>query len=310
MALKFTSKILLAKIETSYGVDPTPSGAANAILATNVVLSPMEGNDVSRDLETPYLGAQATIPTELHMKISFKVELQGGGTAGTPPGWGPLLRACAVAETVAAGTSVTYNPITDSHESIALHLWIDGTRYVLLGGRGSCKINVTAQAIPYLEFEFQGFFTQPGEQARPTPTLTGFQKPSVATKANTPTFTIAGSNFTMRSFKLDLGNKIENRFLIGSESVLITDRADMIETSVEATLLTTFNPFTQAAAQSAVPVKLVHGTTAGKIATLNAPTAQLQRLQSLENQQGVLEWPLRMVPLPTSGNDQWTLVLT
>ncbi|HFQ15140.1 MAG TPA: hypothetical protein ENK41_02190 [Rhodobacteraceae bacterium] len=310
MAIKWRSKILLAEIESSYGSDPSPTGSANAVLATDVQLTPMEGNDVSRDLETPYLGAQATIPTELHSKLSFKVEMAPSGTAGTAPAWGPLLRACAVAETIVASTSVTYNPITDSHESLTFHLWIGSTRYVLLGSRGNCMIRADAQGIPYLEFEFTGLFSQPSEVSRPTPTLSGFQKPLVATSTNTPTFTLGGTSFVMRSARLDLGNQVENRFLVGSESVLITDKAEVFETTVEAVALTTFNPFSLAAAQSSVAVSLVHGTAAGAIATLAIPTAQMQRPQGLENAQDIKEWPMRLVPLPSSGNDQWTLTLT
>ncbi len=292
------------------GTDPSPTGSANAVLATDVQLTPMEGNDVSRDLETPYLGAQATIPTELHSKLSFKVEMAPSGTAGTAPAWGPLLRACAVAETIVASTSVTYNPVSDSHESLTFHLWIGDTRYVLLGARGNCTIRIGAQGIPYLEFEFTGLFSTPSEATRPTPSFSGFKKPLVATTTNTPTFTLGGTSFVMRSASLDLGNQVENRFLIGSESVLITDKAEVFETTVEAVPLTTFDPFTLAADQSSVAVSVVHGTAAGAISTLSIPTAQMQRPQGLENAQDIKEWPLRLVPLPSSGNDQWTLVLT
>ena len=93
-ALKWRNKILLAKIETTYGVDAVPVAATNGILATDVKLQPMEGTDVSRDLDLPYFGAQGTIPNELNAKLSFKVELAPSGSAGTVPGWGPLLRAC------------------------------------------------------------------------------------------------------------------------------------------------------------------------------------------------------------------------
>ncbi len=310
MPIKWRSKIILAEIESAYGTDPSPTGSANAVLATDVQITPMEGNDVSRDLETPWLGAQATIPTELHAKLSFKVELAPSGTAGSAPAWGVLLRGCAVAETIVASTSVTYNPITDSHESLTFHLWIGSTRYVLLGARGNCMISVDAQGIPYLEFEFTGLFSQPSEQARPTPDTSAWQKPLVATTANTPTFTMAGTSFVMRRARLDLGNQVENRFLVGSESVLITDKSESFETTVEAVALTTFNPFSLAAAQSSVAVSLVHGTAAGAISTLSLPAAQMQRPQGLENAQDIKEWPLRLVPLPTSGNDQWTLTLT
>jgi tail tube protein len=310
MPIKWKTKILLAKIEATYGVDAAPTGAANAILATDVIWTPMEGSDVSRDLETPYMGAQGTIPIELHAKLAFKVELSPSGSAGTAPAWGPLLRACAVAEVITAGVSVAYNPVSDNHESLSMHLWIDGTRYVMVGGRGNCSIMVNAQGVPYLEFEFTGLYSTPAETARVTPSLGAFKKPQVATNTNTPGFTINAADFVMRSCKLDLGNQVENRFLIGSEGILITDKSDVVEATIEAVQLTTFDPFTLAEAQTGVALNLVHGTGAGRITTLDVPTAQIQRPQGLLEAQGIKEWPLRFVPLPAIGNDQWTLTLT
>lgn len=310
MPIKWRSKILLAKIETVYGTDSAPTGGANAILATNIVLTPMEGQDVNRDLELPWLAAQATIPAGLHSRIQFRVEMVPSGAAGTAPAWGPLLQVCAVAETIAASTSVTYNPVTDSHKSATIHFWVGGTRYVLKGTRGSCVMRFNAQGIPYLEFDLRGLFALPSEQSRPTPTLSAFLKPDLVTSARTPTFEIDETAFVMRSFALDLGNRVEPRFLVGSESILITDKAEIATCQVEAVPLSTFDPFDLALDQELVPIELVHGTVAGRIATLEIDAAQLQRPQGLENAQDVKEWPLRLVPLPTAGNDQWTLTLT
>lgn len=309
--LYWDSKILLFKIETAYGVDPVPTAAANAILATNVKFQPMEGTDVSRNLELPYLGAQGTIPNELHAKISFDVELAPSGTAGTAPAWAPLLRACGVAQVVNAGVSCVYNPISTNHESGTMYLWIDSTRYVARGMRGTAKMLVNAQGIAYLQFEFTGLFVAPAETARPSPvTLSAFQKPQVATTANTPTFTIGGVAFVMRSFELDLKNQVEPRFLIGAEAILITQREDMIKCVVEAQPLTAYNPFTKAQNQTADVISLIHGTGAGRVSTLAVPAAQVQRLPGLESAQKIKEWPLSLMPLPVAGNDQWTLTLT
>lgn len=312
MPLKWKSKVLLAKIEDTYGVDAAPTGAANAILATNVRLSPMEGQDVSRDLELPYLGAQASIPTELHAKLTFNVEMTPSGAAGVAPAWGVLLRACAVAEVITADTSVVYSPVTDGHESITLYQWIDSTLYMFKGARGTGTIRVNAQGIVYLELEFTGLWTIPSETPQVTPDLAAqlAAKPKVATSANTPVFTFGGSSLVMRSFALNLGNSVETRFLIGSESVLITDKAETIETTVEAVPLTTLDPFTLAKQQSTAAISLTHGTAAGSISTLAVPAFQMQRLQSLENQQNIVEWPLRGTPLWVNGNDQWALTLT
>lgn len=310
MALQWNSKILLAKIETTYGTNANPTGGSNGILATEVKLTPMDGNDLSRDLDLPYFAAQGTIPVELHSKLSFKIELSPSGSAGVAPNWGPLLRGCAIAETIVATTSVTYNPITTGQESLTFYFQIEGTLQKITGARGNCTLTLDAQGIPYLEFDFTGLWVTPTEAARDLPTLSGFKKPEAATSTNTPTFSIAATDMVVRSAKLNFGNKVENRFLIGSESVRITGKDESFETTVEAVALGTLNPFALAEAQTLVAVSLVHGTGAGKITTLTIPTAQMQRPQGLENAQGIVEWPLRLVPRPTSGNDQWTLALT
>ncbi len=310
MPIFWKNKILLAKIEASYGTDPEPTAADNAILAVDIRLTPMEGQDVSRDLDLAYFGNQGTVPVELHTKIAFKVELSPSGTAGTAPPWGPLLRACAVAETIDAGTSVTYNPITEAQESIWIELFIGNTRFRLAGSRGTCVIRIDAQGIPYLEFEFTGLFAPAAEATRGAPALGAFQKPLVATTLNTPTFTLNAVPLVMRSFALNIGNTVEGRFLVGAEAIIITERDSQIETTVEAVPVSTFNPFQLAQAQTDVAIALTHGTAAGRIATLAVASAQMQRPQGLENAQNIAEWPLRLAARPVAGNDDWTLTLT
>lgn len=310
MALFWRSKRLLIKPETVYNTDPAPTGAANAILAVDVKVMPMEGKDVSRELDLPFFGAQPTLPADLHAKISFKVELAPSGLAGTAPAWGPLLRGCGCAQTIVAATSVTYNPITTGIESVTIYLYIENTLYKISGARGTVKFALDASGIPYMEYEFTGLFTLPVEGVKPTVDLTAFAKPRLASSANTPTFNINGVTMPMRSYSLDMGNAVETRFLIGSESVLITDHAEQMEIKVEAVPLTILNPYQLAANQTDVAVNLIHGIGAGARATIAIPKMQMQRPAGLDNQQNIVEWTLRGVPQPNLGNDQWTLALT
>ena len=99
-AIKFDSKILLAKIEVTYATDVVPTGAADAVLAKNIELRPMEGQDVSRELEQPYIGAQEELPVGLYSVLTYEVEAVGSGSTGVAPAWGPLMRSCGVAEVV------------------------------------------------------------------------------------------------------------------------------------------------------------------------------------------------------------------
>jgi hypothetical protein len=309
--IKWNSKIVLAKIETAYATDPTPTGAANAMLLTDVVLQPMEGEDVSRNLEMAYLGAQEEFPTGLRAVLSGSFEMVGSGTAGTAPAWGPLLRMCAAAEVATVGTKIEYMPVSDGHESGAIYFMIGTWLHKILGGRGTAVFSVNAQGIPVCRVTITGLFVRPLDQARPTPVTTAFQRPQVATKANTPTFTIGGTPFVMRSFSFDLGNDVQPRLLVGVERIVIVDRNESMKMTVEAVPAATYDPYSVAEEGTRQAVALVHGTIAGKITRIDAGQAQQKRLMGFENGQKVLEWPLEFRPLPTSaGNDQWKVTLT
>ncbi|MEQ3671490.1 MAG: phage tail tube protein [Pseudophaeobacter sp.] len=307
--LYWKDKRLLFGIEATYGVDPGPTGAANAILAQEVTLKPMEGQDQERDLEQPGMGANGSIPTEVHSTLSFTTDLSASGAAGTAPAWGPLLRACGVAETITPATSVAYTPVGKDHEAGTFHLNISGTRYVIRGARGKAELMLDAQATPKIKFDFTGLFTLPTDVAAPAVDLVSWVEPLVVSHQNTPTFTIDGVGFVMKTAKLNLGNKVETRFLVGAERVLIVDKSELFETTVEAKPLADYNPFQKALSMTQVPVELVHGTQAGKIVTLNLPTAQMQR-PSLSQSQDIKEWPLSLVPRPATENAQWSLILT
>lgn len=309
--LRWKNKVLLAKIESAYATSPTPTGAANAILATDVELRPMEGEDVNRNLELPYLAAQATIAAALSATLTFSTELAGSGTAGVAPAWGVLARGCALAETITPDTSVAYSPVSIAHESLWLVLNIDGVQHVLMGARGTADLQVNAQGIPKLRWTFTGLFVQPTDTAPATPTLTAFKAPLVASKANTPTFTIDAVPLVLRSATFSLANDVQKRLLVGKEEILIVDRAESLNCVVEATQLATFNPFALSADPAErVAVSLVHGTAAGNIATLALPTAQVKRPTGYQNNQGLLEWPLNLSALPSAGNDQFSLTMT
>lgn len=309
MALFWREKLILAAIESTYGTDVNPGGAA-AILAKEVSLTPMEGQDLDRDLELPYFGEQGTVPIDLHSKLSFKVELAPAGTAGVAPAWGPLIRACGVAETIVPDTSVTYNPITNGVESLTFHIMIGTTRHVIVGTRGTATFEMTASNIPYLMFEFTGLFTLPTEATRPTPVYTAWQKPQAVSK-NFSELTLAGnSGLVIRKFMMNMGNQVEPRFLIGPEEILITGKSEQIELTMQAVPLTTFDPYALAFNQADVAISMRHGVGAGRIFTFATPIAQMQRPQGVETPQDIVEWPLRLVPKTNVGNDQWTLTLT
>ena len=98
----FRRKSILAKIETTYGTDAVPTGAANAIVMRNVNFTPLEPEYADRDIARDYLGHSEQLVVSSKVALSYEVELAGSGTAGTAPAWGPLARACGFGQTILA----------------------------------------------------------------------------------------------------------------------------------------------------------------------------------------------------------------
>lgn len=101
MSLFARKALVLAKVESTPGVDSSPAGA-DAILCRNVRLTPMNAEFASRDLVRSYFGNSENLPAAVHAVLEMETELQGSGTPGTAPKWGRLLRGAACSETTLA----------------------------------------------------------------------------------------------------------------------------------------------------------------------------------------------------------------
>jgi hypothetical protein len=102
MTLLTNKRVLVSKIEVTYGTDPVPTGAANAMLISAPTVTPMEATMVARANIKPYLGNDPQILAAIYSKLDFEVELAGTATPGTAPPWGPQMRACGFSETLLA----------------------------------------------------------------------------------------------------------------------------------------------------------------------------------------------------------------
>lgn len=310
MGLFWKNKALLVKSEATYGVDPVPTAGANGMLVQNLSVVPMKGQDVSRELDRAFFGAQQLFPVGLYVELSFDVELAGHATRGTAPGWGPIAKACGMSEVASAGTSVVYLPVSSGLSSATCYFHVGGTRQIITGCRGTAVLKLNANSLPKMSVKLTGLYQEPTDTAGVSPTVTQFQQPLPVTKANTATFTINGVNAVMRSFEFDLARQVEPRLLVGLEEIVIVDSAETITTQIEATAMAAINPFALAKNQTSFAVNLVHGAGSGKIVTINAPTCTLNRPESYANTQNIWEWPLKIMALPSAGNDQFTITLT
>lgn len=100
MSLLTRKRVVLAKKETSYGVDPTPTGSANAMLVKNLTANVLQADKVVRDLIRPFLGNSENLMATQLSVINFEVEAAGAGAAGQIPAYDELLLACGMQRTI------------------------------------------------------------------------------------------------------------------------------------------------------------------------------------------------------------------
>jgi hypothetical protein len=108
--------LILGKLESTYGTDPVPTGAANAILVGNLKPFELKSNNISRDLMRGYMGGSEEIVGSNHGGLSFDVEFQSSGSMTTPtkPAWNDLLQIAGFKDGAGtAGSRVEYDLVSD-----------------------------------------------------------------------------------------------------------------------------------------------------------------------------------------------------
>ena len=303
-------RLLLAKIETTYGTDPTPA-ATDAVLVSSLEVQPLQLELKDRELILGYLGNTEMVVGQRLVSVSFDVEIAGSGTAGTAPKRSALMQACGFSETIVASTSVTYAPISSAFKGVTLYFFADGVRHKVTGCRGTWSMGKEVGEIPKISFEFTGIFNAPTDETQPSPTFSNQADPVVVNSANTATLQVHGYAACLSAFSLDLANETPFRQLAGcTQQIMITDRKPAGEVTIEAPTIAAKNYFSAASTQTAGQFSWTHGTTAGNIVTFTAPTCTLGSPE-YEDSDGIIMLKLPFMPQPTAaGNDEFTLALT
>ena len=309
MSKKMRNVVMLLALQTGAGVAATPTTAANAVLAQNVSAQPVSAEFAKRNNVKPYLGNMGSVQVAVHAEISFDVELAGAGTAGTAPKYGPLLRACAFSETITAGTSVVYAPITNSMECATLHYILDGVLYKMTDAQGTVSFELNAKGIPVMKYRFIGLYSTPSDVAPPASVdYSGFKDPVAVNAANTPTMALHGFNGKTQSFSLDMANTLVYRNLVNYEGIMITDRQPTGSMTMELESVATKNWYTAIAAGTLGALAITHGKTAGNIIELACPKVQLLD-PSISDSDGIAMLTTKLEIQPNTGNDEFILTV-
>lgn len=308
MPLITRRRTILAKIESSYGVDSTPTGAANAILVRNLNVTPLNAEIASRDLVRPYMGNSEQLIASKHVQLDFEVELAGSGTAGTAPAYAPLLKACGFAEADGA-SDVVYTPKSTGFDSVTVYFNVDGVLHKITGARGNLEITVNARAIPFMKFTFTGIYNAPSDAAVPSVDYSAFQTPLAANTSNTTDFQFYSYAGVLESLSLNIGNAINYRSLIGSESVIMTDRQVTGTAVFEAPTITSKDFFAAALASTLGNLSITHGTVAGNKFKIDSSRIDIANPTYTDNN-GIHMLSVPFVAVPSSaGNDEISLTV-
>jgi hypothetical protein len=318
MTLSTRKRLLLAAVEQTYGTAETMA-AGDALLVSNLEVTPLEVNLLDRELVLPFFGNRQKIIGQRMGSVSFDVELAGSGTAGTAPRWGRCLRACGFGETVVGASpgpaSVTYAPASSSIVGLTLDFNADGNRHYFTGCRGTATFNLTTGEIPKISFEMMGIYNTAAKATQTVPTFANQANPVVVNSLNTTSVSAFSFTSCMESFSLALNNENPFRQLAGcTQQILVSDRAPSGEIVIEAPLIGSGGGekdfFAPVISQTLGAIGWQHGQTAGNIITFSAPTCNLDG-PTYGDSDGVLMLNLPFMPVPTSaGNDEFTLVLT
>jgi hypothetical protein len=307
--MKWSKKALLAKIESSYGVDPTPTGAANAqlIFGSDVSLTPIAAE--AREREVVRVGGEYGSFLQFvlgkHVMLEFSVEMAGAGAVDTAPKYGPLLRACGLAETITPTTGpVEYDPVSESFDSVTIYMHIDGILHKMTGARGNAVWQLNINDRPSIRFRMLGLFVAIADASFPTPDYSGFQQVLPVTDSNTPTLTLHGTAVKVASLSIDLGNRVEYRELVNSTEIVISDRRARGQITFEHVVVATKDWFGAVTAETLAALAVVHGAGAGKVCKLDAPKVQLLTPR-LSGSQDLTMLALDLNLTPDAGDDEF-----
>lgn len=312
---------ILLKPEVTYGTDPVPTGAADALVVSNLSINPLNATQVDRDIIRSYLGAGELLLGSRYVEMGFDLELTGAGTVASAPAWGNSLRACAMAETVTATFRVDYTPVSSAMGSCTIYWHDDGLVHKALGVRGNPQFKMGINQRPVISYKFIGLYQTPTAVANPSTTLTAWKQPQLITEANTLDLTFGGTHATgtaplitagtpypSQGIEIDLGNKVDFNALLGGETVDITERKATAKCTLDLTAAQEATMYAAAEAGTLQSVGLSHGTVANQKVLVWLPNVQITNVQKAEaNGKRLVALDLRCLPTAT-GNDEVRIV--
>jgi len=306
---------VLAKIESSYGVDASPTPDTDAILVATPSVTPVADRydiDYVRTNLSPlefYMGAR-------DIEVTFTTPLRN--TASSPgdaaPEIGVLLRACGMSETINAGTSVVYEPASSGFESCTLYVYLDGVLHKVVGCRGTYNIRMAVGEPAVVEWTFRGKYVEPEDHSDSDLTGLALDTTKSPPQVLSSTFTVGGTTYTISELILGLGNELVR---VGD----ITDATGISEIAIVRRrpagsfnpLVPTADPTTDPASKpmrdwltnQTLALQVIIGSSGNQI-QIDAPKCQYDSVAYIDRE-GLRAYDIPFTMLGSSGDDEITI---
>jgi hypothetical protein len=298
------SQARLIKVMANNVSGSAPAPATDGFLIYN------DGSPIATETETinlteltgAYTKRKSLIGRQLY-QWNGTTMLQASGTAGTAPSIDKMFKGCALGATIAADTSVKYEPVSTSFATTNIYTDLDGLEYQLTDGFGTFVMSGSAGQGVECAFSYSGVYNVPvattsfgsftaGDNNAETMKLVALEIGSWVTGS--------ADKLVFKSFSFDRGLTIGERTDANSSTGLIglavEDSNPTLQVVVEAK--TQLNAqgvedlWADLTGSNTKQVTWTHGSGAGKLITFDFPQAQLTNIGVADGDGGIRTWTL------------------
>jgi len=306
------NQVLLAGIEDEAGELETLTGAANAIKC-GVVSADVDGRQLSDPYVRNSISAEPERFVNKTVRFSIPVAVKGAGTAGTVPEFGPLLRACALKQSIVlvseVPTKVEYTPRNKpaEMETCSIYLYKDGLVIQASGCMGELTFMGQSGEFAMFTIDMQGKFVIAKDEANPTPTYQAVDPVEVKDAG----FAFGSwEDAVARSFGFSTGNNLVSRPNVnaddGLEPFMVTARNPRWQARIEAVLEDDNTFWADYISRDTVDLSFTHGSEAGNIVEMTAAKANFAAPRA-DGEDSILMYDLGGQLLETTAEDNFKM---
>jgi hypothetical protein len=281
MALLYKRRVFAFALET------TPGTAVSLTGDTCFCFDPVVQAEIPMHdrVATGSMSQLTAVPGARKGKITFSVELAGGGTS-VPPAWAPLLTCCGMS---ASSNVYSFTSNTANYHTATIGLYEDGRFKTLAGCMGTWSLEAEYGKPVMVKFEFSGVWVAPIDTALPSLPSYSVIPPRFASA----TFTVASFTPKISKLSLEAGNTvalIEDITQVAAYSrAIVTNRNVKGKLDPLGELVGTYDCYGQWIAGTTAALSLVVGSVSDNTITIAAPYVQIANVQEAQRNDLVTE---------------------